>query len=628
MSALCGIINFDGAPVDPEVLQRMTAAALHRGPDGIRHWIEGNVALAHLAFHVTPESTREQQPLLSPDGRLVLVADARIDNREELLGALGGDLPPDPTDADLILAAWWRWGELSLERLLGDFVFAMWDRREQRLFLARDALGARSLCYSFDGRRCLFASEVGQILDSPNFPLQINEGKIAVYLANIQQGHEETFFEGVSYCPPAHILTLSRGGVRKHRYWEVDPTARIRYPDDRDYAAHFLELVTAAVRCRLRAIGPVGISLSGGQDSTLLAAVASRLLPELKLPQTRLKSFSYVFDELTSCDERAYIRPVVERYGLDATYIPTDDQWTLKDLANWPVERDYLCSDAFALLAMAVARAARQAGCRVLLDGHFGDVLFLGGRYWAADWLQRRGFGELLRALVAHRRDIDWREDLIDHGIRQLVPVPFKRAYRRWRPRRVSWEKIGLHPDLVARTRLTARAAGDALDRCYTAPGQWVRLSTLTDSSWAEGAGEARKLYNRLGLEAESPYYDRRLVEFVMALPADQLGRPWRNRWVQRNAMRGLLPEAVCERRAKTTFDPLMKLGLFERENETVQGLLQDSRGVRDRFVEAGWLARALSVRLPPVDVMYQLWLFLSLELWLQCLENRGVHRQ
>ena len=107
----------------------MTAAAPHRGPDGVRHWVDGNAGLAHQAFHVTPESVRERQPLASADGRLTLVADARIDNRDELIRALAGEgLPADPTDADLILAAYRRWREACPERLLGDFVFAVWDK--------------------------------------------------------------------------------------------------------------------------------------------------------------------------------------------------------------------------------------------------------------------------------------------------------------------------------------------------------------------------------------------------------------------------------------------------------------------------------------------------------------------
>lgn len=613
------MVNFDGAPADPSTLHRMTEAAPYRGPDGVRHWSDGHAGLAHQAFHVTPESLRERQPLASADGRLMLVADARIDNRDELIRALIGEgLPGEPTDADLILAAFRRWGEGCVERLLGDFVFAVWDAANQCLILARDALGARSLCYRVDDRRCLFASEVSQILDVPGVPARINEGKVADYLAGLNHEYEDTLFESIRYCPPAHTVTVSARGVRKRRYWDVDPAARIRYRDDREYAEHFLELLTAATRCRMRSIGPVGLSLSGGLDSTLLAAVAARLLPETGLAQTRLRSFSYVFDELKACDEREYIRPVVERLALDATFLRGDDKWPLKDLAQWPVERDSIWADAYALLPAAVAAAARDAGCRVLLDGHFGDILFLGGSYWAAGLVSDGRWKDLGRALREHGRAIRWRSDLVEHGLRQLVPVRFKRVLHRLKRTPPAQRSASLHPAMAERVRLRARLAEDPRARRFAAPGQWVRLTALTDSSWAEGSGEARRYYNRHQLEVESPYYDRRLVEYAMALPADQLGRPWRNRWMQRNAMTGLLPAAVHERTAKTDFDVLMTRGLFEREAETVRNILARARSVHRRYVRREWLERALGDKRFAAENSYQLWLIVSLELWLR----------
>lgn len=597
----------------------MTAAAPTRGPDGVRHWIDGNAGLTHQAFHVTPESVRERQPLASADGRLVLVADARIDNRDELIRALAGEgLPGEPTDADLILAAFRRWGEGCAERLLGDFVFAVWDRVSQQLLLARDALGGRSLCYHSDGRRCLFASEVNQILAVPGVEPRINEGKVADYLAGLNHEYEDTLFDSIHYCPPAHTVTVSAGGVRKRRYWDVDPAVRIRYRDDREYAEHFLELVTVATRCRMRSIGPVGLSLSGGLDSTLIAAVATKLLPETQPSQMRLKSFSYVFDELKSCDEREYIWPVVEHLGLEATYLPCDDKWPLKDLARWPVERDSIWADVYALLPEAVAAAARDAGCRVLLDGHFGDVLFLGGSYWAADLVREGRWQDLGRALREHRKQIRWRSDFLDHGLRQLIPARFKRVLHRLKPRPPAQRSASLHPAMAEQVRLRARRAEDSRSRRFVAPGQWVRLTALTDSTWAEGSGEARRYYNRHQLEVESPYYDRRLVEYVMALPADQLGRPWRSRWIQRNAMTGLLPVAVHERTAKTDFDVLMTRGLFERETEAVRKVLARARSVQRNFVRRDWLQRVLVDQRFATENRYQLWLIISLELWLR----------
>jgi asparagine synthase (glutamine-hydrolysing) len=566
----------------------------------------------------------ENQPLVSPDRRLVLVSDARLDNREQLIPALIGKGyldSPNPTDADLILAAYRCWGDACLQHLLGDFVFALWDAAERCLLLGRDALGSRSLCYQWDGRRCLFASEAGQVLDGSDLPVRINEGKIAEYLENIWDDQEETFFESVYYCPPAHCLRVSDRGLHKRRYWDIDPEARIRYWDEREYAEHFLELLTAAVRSRLRSIGPVGLSLSGGLDSTLVAAIAAGLLPETNLPQEHLKTFSYSFDELRSCDERNYIQPVVDRYQLDATYIPCDDKWTLRDLSNWPMERDFIWSDAFAGLPSAAMKAAQQAGCRVLLNGQFGDALFVGGHYWAADLLYERRFRELGRAYTRHGSQIRWKRDIVNYGLRQLIPPGLKQVYRQLRSDSAGWSNPGLHPGLARRTRLAERKARRRPRSNFTVPGKRARMSALTNSSWAQGWGETRKCHNQYQLEMESPYYDRRLVEYAMALPANQLGRPWRNRWVQRNAMAGLLPEAVSERRSKTTFEPLMQKGLFSGEGVCLKNLLAQARIVEGNFVRADWLTDRLDGKTNSDQENLYLWLFISLELWLRAVK-------
>ncbi|MFZ1575487.1 MAG: asparagine synthase-related protein, partial [Chromatiaceae bacterium] len=333
------------------------------------------------------------------------------------------------------LAAFRRWGETCPERLLGDFVFAVWDLAERRLFLARDALGGRGLCYHFDGRRCLFASEIGQILDSPDWEARINEGKVADYLADLTHEQEETFFQSILYVAPAHSLTITGQGTRKRRYWDIDPEARIRYRDDREYAEHFREILTAATRCRMRSIGPIGLSLSGGLDSTLLAAITTGLLPRTHPTQSRLKTFSYVFDPHKASDEREYILPVAERYGLDAHYLPCDDKWALRDLPRWPVERDYIWCEAYSWLVVAVAEAARAAGCRVLLSGLYGDELFLGGDYWAAELLREWRFRELFRHWRANSEYVCWQRDLMHHGLRQLLPAGLKRNLRRLKPR-------------------------------------------------------------------------------------------------------------------------------------------------------------------------------------------------
>ena len=619
MSGILAILQCDGAPVERGIVERMLAASPHRARDGQGIWLNNHIALAQQHVVVTPEEVGERQPLVDEEAGLVLAADVRLDNRAELVAALHLELAETRrlSDAALILRAYRRWGTECVAHLLGAYAFALWDATRQQLFFARDALGARDVCYYADDHRLLVASEVSQLLAHPAVEGRVNEGRVAEFLAGLWENHDETYYEGIYYCPPAHCLLASREGLRLWRHWDVDPEARLRYRDPRDYVAHYLELLRAAVRCRLRSVGPVGLSLSGGLDSTALAAVTSELLPEMGLPQERLKTFSYVFDELKSCDERQYIQPVVDLYQLDATYIPCDDRWTLRWPELWPVDRDFILADPYAWLPQAVMEAAQGAGCRVLLAGYYGDVLFTGGHFWALEMLREGRWGELARLIWQRRLRIDWRGHFFDFGLRQLLPDSLRRAYRRLRPRQaVSWHP-GLHPELVRRTELLARYERGREDGRFRTPGLAHRYRSLTLNAFEQGASAVRKAYNRHGLELLEPYWDRRLVEFVMALPADQLGRPGWDRWLHRRAFEGRLPDSLCWRKERTDFVPLFKRGMAEREAATVEGILRDAEIVRRKMVRAAWLEEQRRKAFDVADVGY-LWRCISLELWLR----------
>ena len=182
MSGICGVVHFDGAPVDPKVLRQMAEVVAYRGPDGIRYWIDGNVGLAHLALNATPEALRERQPLPSVDGLTCLTADARVDNRSELVRTLtskGCLQQKDPTDADLILAAYRCWGEACPEHIIGDFAFAIWDGHNRWMFCARDPFGVRPLHYSQVGQTLCVASEAQQVLQHPAMPWRLDEVAMA-----------------------------------------------------------------------------------------------------------------------------------------------------------------------------------------------------------------------------------------------------------------------------------------------------------------------------------------------------------------------------------------------------------------------------------------------------------------
>jgi asparagine synthase (glutamine-hydrolysing) len=257
----------------------MTEIIGHRGPDGAGYWLDGPVGLGHRMLHTTPESLQEQQPFPNETGNLCLTLDGRVDNRDELrvaLEARGKKVRTD-TDAEIVLRAYECWDEECPKHIIGDFAFVIWDRPNQRLFCARDPLGLRPFYYYSDDRTFLCGSEPRPLFEDPTTRREPNEGMIAEYLARAITDQEETLYRGVFRLPPAHVLSVQPGRLRKARYWDIDPVRKIRYRTDEEYAEHFSDIFKVAVRCRLRSQGPVGAYLSGGLDSSSVVGVVQSL---------------------------------------------------------------------------------------------------------------------------------------------------------------------------------------------------------------------------------------------------------------------------------------------------------------------------------------------------------------
>lgn len=210
MSAISGIFYFDNQPVNISLPERMADCLLHRGPDGGGIWANGPVAFGHRLLHTTPQSLFEKLPLASQSGNLVITADVRIDNRDELIAALGFDHYDfaSITDAQLILAAYEKWGEACPAKLLGDFAFAIWDSHNQTVFCVRDAIGVKPFYYYLSDRLFVFATEIKAIFCLPEIVHQPNESRIADHLLGLFRDKTSTLYEGILRLPPAHSITV------------------------------------------------------------------------------------------------------------------------------------------------------------------------------------------------------------------------------------------------------------------------------------------------------------------------------------------------------------------------------------------------------------------------------------
>jgi asparagine synthase (glutamine-hydrolysing) len=555
MSGIVGIYNMNGQPADRALLQRMMDALRHRGPDGSGLTVGGPIGMAHLMFHTTPESLHETQPLRDERGDCCLTLDGRVDNVADLradLEAAGAKLRSD-TDAELVLQAYLCWGSDCAARLIGDFAFALWDGRKRRLLCARDPFGLKPFYYYRDDGVFLWASELRPLLLHPSVRREPNEGMIGEYLACALTDVEETLYRRLFRLPPAHSLLVTATGVRKVRSWSPDPARTIRYRHEDDYAHHFLSLFREAVRCRMRAVGPIGANLSGGLDSSSVVGMAQQLMRDGAVAPQGFQTLSTVFPGLP-CDESRFIREVVDRWNLSAHLLPeTEPDPTMyarqvAHLADFP---DFPNS----AMGYPSTLRASELGIRMILTGIGGDEWLTGSYLHYADLLRSLSIAALLR---------QFREDarassiifpplrFLRAGLWPLVPEPVQRTFRRLLRR--EGIRPWIAPSFVRRTGLADRLQAQPEKPRFSTFAQEGVFRSAVNGWSAQGNEIGDRLLAAAGIEERHPLHDRRIAEFALAIPEDLRWRNEQPKYLLRQAMRGLLPESVRTRHDKADF--------------------------------------------------------------------------
>ena len=607
MSGIIGILNLDSKPVEPGQIGRMVDCLAHRGPDGSEAWVDGPVGMGHCMLWTTPESLIEKYPLINAQGDLTLTADARIDNREELLSALNlKEFPAHTiTDGQLIIRAYEKWGQDCPEKLVGDFAFAIWDKRNQIMFCARDPVGAKSFFYFKSPSAFVFASEIKAILHASGVPHQLNELRIAEHLVQFFDDQTLTFYKDIFRLSAANSITIGPGEFRIRVYWSLDPKREIRMRSEEEYSQSFLEILTEAVRCRLRSAYPVGSTLSGGLDSSSIACIARKLgLDDGKKP---LDTFSAIFpslpeNELRKIDERLFIETVIALGGFESHYIEADLLSPLTDVdqALWLQDEPFLAPNLY--MHWGLYQAAQKAGVRVFLDGIDGDVTISYGLEYLAD-LTRTGRWKTLydeATAISNKPDasISPRKIIMQYGILPIIPEP---VFRIWRAahggKNPSWyENTAINPVFAKRVHLEERIRSLSQNGLTIFSGaRRKHWQSLNSALIPLGLELLDKVTNKFSIEARYPFFDRRLIEFCLALPPSQkLSKGW-TRIIMRRAMEGILPPEIQWRFTKANLSPNFLLNLYEYENVTIDNIIDDQKNANTiaPFVELTELADA-----------------------------------
>jgi asparagine synthase (glutamine-hydrolysing) len=381
---MCGIAGFlvpPGERADRAIVERMIGALRHRGPDAVGYHVEGRVALGVARLRVIDLATGDQ-PIANEDGSAHVVLNGEIYNyrrlREEL-GALGHRFTTR-SDTEVIVHGWEEFGEACPETLNGMFAFAVWDRRREQLFLARDRMGEKPLYYAFADGVLVFASELRAMLAHPAVRRRLDLRGVARYLAFDFVPDPHAILEDLQKLPPGHSLVANGGKTRIQSYWEI-PFAPDETLDEAAWCAQIRTRLDEAVRLRLHSDVPVGCFLSGGIDSTSVAATAAA-------QHTGINTFSVGFTE-AAFDERRFARLVAERYATrheELVVSAADAASVVEDLGRL---MDEPLSDMAFVPLYLLSRAARRS-VTVALTGDGGDELFAGYPSMGADWWHQR----------------------------------------------------------------------------------------------------------------------------------------------------------------------------------------------------------------------------------------------
>jgi asparagine synthase (glutamine-hydrolysing) len=537
------MIGRDGAPVDRPLLRSLTHYLSSRGPDAREVWVNGQAGFGHTLLRTTNEAVAERQPA-TMDGRFTIAADARIDCRAELLASLaaaGRKVRPAAPDSELILHAYAAWGEACVGHLLGDFAFAIWDARRKTLFCARDHFGVKPFYYAEVGGSVVFSNTLECLRLHPEISNDLNDSAIADFLLfGLNCDETTTAFRDIRRLPPAHVLSVSGDGIRLERYWHVPTDGRIRYRRPHEYIEHFQSLMQSAVADRLRT-SRVGIWLSGGMDSSSIAATAREL--SVKPGGTvDLRAYTVVYESLIPDREREYAREVAKFLGISLHCFAMDG-YRLFDRWGEPESRfPEPVEDPFAVALFDHYRAV-AADCRVMLSGSGGDELMYFQMWpYTRDLLQKGDWRALLRDLPHFLRVRKFPSRGIRSRLRRLFgldsSVP---AFPAW-----------IASELKERFRLEERWREQAgQSSAWQHPIVPKAHASLVSSRWSALFEHADPGLTQAAVEVRYPLLDLRLVNYLLAIPPF----PWTfQKKLLRAAMSGHLPETIRQR-PKTPLD-------------------------------------------------------------------------
>lgn len=549
MCGIAGIIQLDGDAPPRDRLEAALTRMATRGPDNAAVWSEGEAALGHRRLSVVDVSAAGHQPMLSHDGRYVIVYNGEVYNAAEIrqrIYQIKSTAWRGHSDTEVMLEAYALWGAECLQHFRGMFAFSIWDRQEKKLFCARDRMGVKPFYYHAYGARFAFASRPRPLFAmAPDISREIDQQALRLYLEIGYIPAPHAFYRHIRKLPPAHYLISDDSGIRLYPYWNfrgIEPDQEWTHRPEGELLDELDDIVNRSVRMRLISDVPLGAFLSGGIDSSLVTAIMAQQSPG------RVKTFSIGFDE-PRYDESIHARAVARHLGTDHY----EERLKVNDLVDFMPEfmsnYDEPFFDSSAFPTMAVSRAARKHVV-VALSGDGGDELFGGyGYYRIAAGLEplyrfppaiRQMLGRALRCLPKHRMKLlgaamEKPDVNAAFAFARSIAKDFNGVISN--DLRAATRSIGDYFSDLGRelpAQLPASERGMRLDASYTLPDDYLQKVDIASMAYS--------------LECREPLLDHELVEWAMRLPTSWKLRGGENKYLLRRLAYRYVPRSVLDR--------------------------------------------------------------------------------
>jgi len=620
MCGICGIVNFNATePVDRHLVERMTSAQAHRGPDDHGYFVENNVGLGHRRLSII-DLSGGKQPMFNEDGSVVVVFNGEIYNFADLTGDLisRGHQFTTRSDTETIVHAYEEYGVECMKDFRGMFAFAIWDRRQKRLLLVRDRLGIKPVYYYAGKDFFIFASEIKSLLEHPRVPRELDLQSLDLYLALRYVPGPRTMFKNIFKLQPGHWMTVDETGMKVRKYWDV--SYETRHVSAAQCLEEFSHLLEESVRLRLIADVPLGVFLSGGLDSSSILAIMSKITGG-----RRVKTFSVGYEtsgpsgaEAEEANELHYARQAAAHFGAEHHEFSVTGHDFENAIPTMVSHLDEPMADSTCIPLYFISKLARKH-ITVVLSGEGADEMM-------------GGYGLYPRILALEKiRRLSGPLAPVFPALAGLPLGERVRAYLRRMGSRVEDHYRGVVKGIGLETRLAlageerVRKSESRLDEIFAPYFEHAaNASTLNRMLYADTKVwlpenlllKGDKMTMATAVELRVPFLDHKLVEYLAALPDSMKVRGNQGKWILRQMMGNVLPPSILHRKKRGFSVPTASWLRYDLRDTVREALLSSNSACR-QFFDAQAVEQIVDLQEKGKISGYQeVWSLLVFEFW------------